>query len=62
MLLSTYRRILWRGVSLISNNPLYPIADHLWGYTPMYRGYSKLRTHTARGPYGISLPKSIGFS
>ena len=25
-----------------------------------YRGYSKLRTHTALGPYGGSMPRSIG--
>ena len=25
-----------------------------------YRGYSKLRTHTARGPYDRSIPRSIG--
>jgi len=25
-----------------------------------YRGYSKLRTHTAVGPYGRSMPRSIG--
>ena len=27
-----------------------------------YRGYSKLRTHTALGPYGRSMPRSIGLS
>ena len=25
-----------------------------------YRGYSKSRTHTAIGPYGRSIPRSIG--
>jgi len=25
-----------------------------------FRGFSKLRTHTALGPYGRSIPKSIG--
>ena len=25
-----------------------------------YRGYSKVRTHTAIGPYGRSVPRSIG--
>ena len=31
------------------------------GWTPLhYRGYSKLRTHTAVGPYGRSIPRSIG--
>ena len=25
-----------------------------------YRGYSKLMTHTALGPYGSSMPRSIG--
>jgi hypothetical protein len=25
-----------------------------------YRGYSKVRTHTALGPYGSSMPRSIG--
>ena len=28
--------------------------------TMLYRGYSKLRTHTALGPYGRSMPRSIG--
>jgi len=27
-----------------------------------YRGYSKLRAHTAIGPYGMSIPRSIGHS
>ena len=26
----------------------------------IYRGYSKVRTHTALGPYGRSVPRSIG--
>ena len=26
----------------------------------LYRGYSKLRTHTAIRPYGRSIPRSIG--
>ena len=32
------------------------------GHSPAasYRGYSKLRTHTALGPYGTSMPRSIG--
>ena len=34
-----------------------PEACHL-----VYRGYSKLRTHTAIGPYGRSMPRSIGGS
>ena len=30
------------------------------GFDPWYRGYSKLRTHTALGPYGRYIPRSIG--
>ena len=30
------------------------------GGMKVYRSYSKLRTHTALGPYGSSLPRSIG--
>ena len=29
-------------------------------YARMYRGYSKLRTHVAVGPYGSSMPRSKG--
>ena len=34
-----------------------PFSFTLLSY--VYRGYSKLRTHTALGPYGISMPRSI---
>ena len=27
---------------------------------PLYRGYSKLRTHTTLGPHGSSIPRGIG--
>ena len=44
-----------------------PAEDHrlvVWLYLPIqgYRGYSKLRTHTALGTYGISMPRGIGTS
>ena len=38
---------------LSRNDPLS--AVHL-----VHRGYSKSRTHTALGPYGTSVPRSIG--
>jgi len=50
---------------LMIGTPLSPAALPLrsgfgGAASTLYRGYSKLRTHTALGPYGRSIPSSIG--
>ena len=45
-----YRQIAWHGREAA---PLVLSAD-------VHRGYSKARTRTALGPYGRSIPRSIG--
>ena len=42
-----------------SKGEYFTVALHRSGLG-RYRGYSKLRTHTAVGPYGRYLPRKIG--
>ena len=63
------------GASLVLNSPGVPFVSATGLISSLvhvnlpntskhvrYRGYSKLRTHPALGPYGRSIPRSIGTS
>ena len=49
----------WKRAQIAGSEPLVPTPRAAKGFHE-YRGYSKLRTHPALGPYGRSMPRSIG--
>ena len=51
------------GLSIDNSLSLSPVATLAEGHTRLgnpFRGYSKLRAHTALESYGSSMPRSIG--
>ena len=45
---------------MVSGKMFSEVGVECSGRSGRYRGYSKARTHTALGPYGRSIPRSIG--